>query len=121
MVCKHIAEALKKIDELGSKLRSTDPSLYEKLGPYVEYEMADKQLNFLVRAANEMTGKAAEFLKTDFIDKYGRAGRTYGCPAVSDKLTKRIINIIKNGSLLIAYYPDKKWLQNFTAQTCRKR
>ncbi|RHZ35420.1 hypothetical protein [endosymbiont GvMRE of Glomus versiforme] len=95
MVCKHIAEALKKIDELGKKLRSTDPSLYEKLGPYVEYEMADKQLNFLVRAADEMTGKAAEFLKTDFIDKYGTLSPFHINSVKAQSLSKYVIEIIE--------------------------
>jgi len=95
MVCKHIAEALKKIDELGDKLRSTDLSLYEKLGPYVGYESADKQLNFLVRAASEMTGKAAESLKTHFIDKYGTLSPFHINSIKEQSLSKYIIEIIE--------------------------
>lgn len=45
-----------------------------------------------------------------FIKKYGRTGRSWGCPAVPIELAKPIINTIKDGSLLIAYYPSDEWL-----------
>ena len=50
------------------------------------------------------------YVEEDFINKYGRAGRSWGCPAVSDKLVKPIIDTIKNKSLLIVYYPSHEWL-----------
>lgn len=40
----------------------------------------------------------------------GRIGRSWGCPAVPQHLAKPIINTIKGGSLVFAYYPDSKWL-----------
>lgn len=44
------------------------------------------------------------------IAKQGRLGRSWGCPAVAPELAKPIINTIKNGSLVFAYYPDQQWL-----------
>ncbi len=41
-----------------------------------------------------------------------RIGRSYGCTALSPKVSKPIIKTIKDGSLIFAYYPDKKWLNN---------
>jgi hypothetical protein len=41
----------------------------------------------------------------------GCAGRSYGCPAVPKKESKKIINTIKNGSCLFVYHPEKKYLQ----------
>lgn len=39
-----------------------------------------------------------------------RIGRSWGCPAVPAPLAKPIINTIKGGSLVFAYYPDAAWL-----------
>jgi len=48
----------------------------------------------------------------DFAKNHGRLGLSWGCPAVAPQLAGPIINQIKNGSLIFAYYPDSKWLKN---------
>lgn len=53
----------------------------------------------------------AWYVEPGFIKKAGRAGRSWGCPSVAKSLAKPIINTIKNGSVLFAYYPDKAYLQ----------
>lgn len=40
----------------------------------------------------------------------GKTGRSWGCFALPTNVKDRIIDILKNGHLLIAYYPDKAWL-----------
>lgn len=52
----------------------------------------------------------APYVSQNTVDNQGRVGRSWGCPAVSQKLAKPIINAIKNGTLLLAYYPDTDWL-----------
>ncbi len=37
----------------------------------------------------------------------GVIGRSWGCPAVSKKLSKEIINLLKGGSLLFVYADDE--------------
>ncbi len=39
-------------------------------------------------------------------------GRSYGCFAVSPESMKYITQILKPGSLVLAYYPDDDWLSN---------
>lgn len=39
-------------------------------------------------------------------------GRSWGCPAVPARLAKSVINTIKGGSVLVAYYPDRNWLNH---------
>lgn len=50
------------------------------------------------------------YVEETFIQKYGRAGRSWGCPAVPDQLTTDIINTIKDKSLFVIYYPSPEWL-----------
>ncbi|MDP3559818.1 MAG: murein L,D-transpeptidase catalytic domain family protein [Legionellaceae bacterium] len=52
----------------------------------------------------------AWYVEPTFIQKSGRAGRSWGCPAIAPALVKPVINTIKNGSLVFAYYPDSQYL-----------
>jgi hypothetical protein len=52
----------------------------------------------------------ASYVSQDFVEKYGRVGRSWGCFALPENLNRKIIDNIKNGSILVAYYPDKDWL-----------
>lgn len=52
----------------------------------------------------------AWYMEKDYIKKAGRAGTSWGCLAVSRTLAISIIDTIKNGSVIFAYYPDNKFL-----------
>lgn len=54
----------------------------------------------------------AWYMEPDFIKKSGRAGRSWGCPSVAHTLAKSIINTIKDGSVIFAYYPDDYYLSH---------
>lgn len=53
----------------------------------------------------------AWYATANFAAHHGRLGLSWGCPAVSPVLAKPIINDIKGGSLVFAYYPDNHWLK----------
>jgi hypothetical protein len=59
----------------------------------------------------------AWYVHPDVIKKYGQIGRSWGCPAVSTKEAAPLINTIKNNTVVVVYYPDKKWLNNSTFLT----
>jgi hypothetical protein len=42
--------------------------------------------------------------------RQGRLGRSWGCPAVRESVARPMIDRVKGGSLVFAYYPDQKWL-----------
>jgi len=42
--------------------------------------------------------------------KQGRIGRSYGCPALRPQIAREVIDTLKQGQLLFAYYPDRDWL-----------
>ncbi|KTD17024.1 murein L,D-transpeptidase catalytic domain family protein [Legionella jordanis] len=54
----------------------------------------------------------AWYVEPDFIRKAGRAGRSWGCPSIAKTLAKPVINTIKNGSVVFAYYPDSYYLSH---------
>jgi hypothetical protein len=43
--------------------------------------------------------------------RQGRLGRSFGCPAVRDEIARELIDTLKDGQLLFAYYPDSQWLE----------
>ncbi|HEU0153517.1 MAG TPA: murein L,D-transpeptidase catalytic domain family protein [Arenimonas sp.] len=40
----------------------------------------------------------------------GRLGRSFGCPALRPQVARQVIDTLKQGQLLFAYYPDPAWL-----------
>ena len=48
----------------------------------------------------------ADYVSTDFVARHGRLGRSWGCPAVSRAVAATLIDAIKDGSVIFAYYPD---------------
>jgi hypothetical protein len=41
----------------------------------------------------------------------GRLGRSLGCPAVRPQVARQLIDSIRGGTFVFAYYPDRDWLQ----------
>jgi len=52
----------------------------------------------------------AAYVSYEAVKVLGRLGRSWGCPAVSSLVSKKIIDTIRGGSAVFAYYPDKAWL-----------
>jgi hypothetical protein len=40
----------------------------------------------------------------------GRIGRSWGCPALRTAIATKVIDRIRGGSVIFAYYPDQEWL-----------
>ena len=55
---------------------------------------------------------AADYVTHEYITRYGRLGRSFGCPALPPKLSRPIINMIKEGSVLFSYYPDLSYINH---------
>jgi len=52
----------------------------------------------------------AAYVSYEAVKVLGRLGRSWGCPAVSSLVSKKIIDTIRGGSAVFAYYPDRAWL-----------
>jgi hypothetical protein len=42
--------------------------------------------------------------------RQGRLGRSFGCPAVREAVARGMIDVLKDGQFVFAYYPDAQWL-----------
>ena len=52
----------------------------------------------------------AEYVNAKTAKAQGRLGRSLGCPAVRPEIARQVIDAVKDGGLIFAYYPDPDWL-----------
>ncbi len=60
----------------------------------------------------------ADYVNPGWISKQGRIGRSLGCPAVRPAVAKKVIDNLKDGQYVFAYYPDAQWLTTSAYLTC---
>lgn len=59
----------------------------------------------------------ADYATKEFMDKYGFLGRSLGCPAIPEEISKEVIDYIKGGTVLYingndeTYYAKSKYVQ----------
>ncbi len=52
----------------------------------------------------------APYVSTQLITSQGRIGRSLGCPALRPAVARPVIDALRDGAFLFAYFPDKQWL-----------
>jgi hypothetical protein len=60
----------------------------------------------------------ASYVSDRTISQRGGVGRSWGCPAVRQEIARPLIDAIKEGQYLFAYYPDAHWLQDSPLRAC---
>ena len=53
----------------------------------------------------------ADYANESVINSKGYLGRSYGCPALPREISKQVIEKIKDGNIIFAYYPDENYLK----------
>ncbi len=89
---------------------------YETLGTYIGKNGYSMHLQGIERGINDKAYErdivmhGAPYVSEGMIRTQGYIGRSWGCPAVSEKLHKPIIDKIKNGTCLFIYSPNKNYI-----------
>ena len=60
----------------------------------------------------------APYVDEDLARAQGRLGRSWGCPAVRAGIARELIDTVRGGGLLFAYYPDAEWLATSRFLNC---
>jgi hypothetical protein len=106
--------------------KASSIGLYKTEKSYYGREGLSLKLNGLDRTFNDNASNRSIvmhggwYVEESFIKKYGRPGRSWGCPAVPPNLYQSIINTIKDDSLLLVYYPNDNWFAKSKFLNCDK-
>lgn len=104
--------------------KSSSIGVYKTKISYVGREGTSLKLQGLDRGLNDnaegrsIVMHGAFYVEEAFIKKYGRAGRSWGCPALPASLSKAIIETIKDDNLMVVYYPSEQWVKHSKFLNC---
>ena len=85
------------ISSLGAYV--TAETYFGKHGYSLALDGMDKGINNNARA-RAIVVHGAWYVSQKFVKQHGRTGRSWGCPALDEAISKKVIDTIKNGSLL---------------------
>ena len=89
---------------------------YETLGTYIGGNGYSLRLEGVEKGINDNANKrdivihGADYVNEKMIRSKGYIGRSWGCPALPERLHKSIIDVIKNGTGLFIFSPDNNYL-----------
>ncbi|PKP07879.1 MAG: hypothetical protein CVU08_15685 [Bacteroidetes bacterium HGW-Bacteroidetes-3] len=83
----------------------TGETYYGKHGYSLRLDGLEKGINSNARA-RAIVVHGADYVSEKFAQQNGRLGRSLGCLALSQSLTKEVIDTIKDKSCLFVYYPS---------------
>lgn len=88
----------------------TGETYYGKHGLSLKLDGLEKGINHLARK-RAIVIHSAKYAEESFIRKYGRLGRSYGCPALPSENYDEVIDLMKEGTLLFIYYPASDYIK----------
>lgn len=109
-------------ENMATRFSNTEGSNMSSLGAfqtqesYVGSNGYSLRLRGLERGINDQARNraivihGASYVSTQLIASQGRIGRSLGCPALRPEVARTVIDTIREGAFLFAYYPDRKWL-----------
>ncbi len=97
---------------------ATSLGLFVTGGTYVGSNGYSLRLKGLEEGVNDMAFDraivmhGAPYVSNYAIKALGRLGRSWGCPAVRKEIARKLIDTVRGGSPIFAYYPDSDWLSS---------
>jgi len=98
----------------------TSLGLFKTAEPYVGHNGYSLRLDGLEKGMNDnardraIVVHGAPYVNPVTAKANGYLGRSLGCPAVRPEIARALIDTVKGGGLIFAYYPDQVWLNSST-------
>ena len=89
----------------------TDDTYVGKNGYSLRLDGLDEGINDRARE-RAIVMHGAPYVSDAFVRANGRLGRSWGCPAIRSDIARAMIDRVKGGGLVFAYYPDARWLKS---------
>ena len=109
-----VAVATRFSDEAGS--RQSSLGLFRAADTYVGQNGYSLRLDGLEPGFNGRAREraivmhGAKYVDASLASANGRVGRSWGCPALREAIARRLIDTVRDGGVIFAYYPDPAWL-----------
>jgi hypothetical protein len=106
--------------------KASSLGVYKTEKSYYGHEGLSLRLEGLDRTFNDQASRRSIvmhggwYMDENFIKKYGRPGRSWGCTALPLTVSQSIINTIKEQSFFIVYYPNEQWLSKSRFLHCKR-
>lgn len=90
--------------------------LFRTLEPYTGHNGYSLRMEGLEPGTNDnalqrdIVIHGASYVNYSVARRQGRIGRSWGCPAVPLAVAPKLIDTLKGGQYVFAYYPDRHWL-----------
>jgi hypothetical protein len=109
-------------ENLSTKFSNTPESLqsslglFRTLGTYAGRNGYSLRMEGLEPGTNDhalaraLVIHGAAYVNPALAHQQGRIGRSHGCPAVRSAIARPLIDTLKGGQYVFAYYPDSRWL-----------
>jgi len=127
---EYVAHGRNSGENLATRFSNRDGSLQSSLGLFRTAETYEGDNGYSLRMDGLEPGindraraRALVMHGAWYVDplqalKQGRLGRSLGCPALRPQVAHALIDSIKQGQLLFAYYPDRDWLSHSRLLGC---
>lgn len=131
LFAEHVAHGRGTGDDLASEFSNVEGSHRSSLGlfrtaeTYVGGNGYSLRMDGLEPGVNDRAREraivmhGAWYVDPQLALRQGRLGRSHGCPAVRQAVARPLIDALKSGQLLFAYYPDKDWLSRSKMLGCK--
>lgn len=108
-------------ENLATRFSNEPDSLTSSLGPFRTLGAYDGRNGYSLRMAGLEPGvndraytralvmHGAQYVDAKQASKQGRLGRSWGCPAVRPAVAQKLIDTLKDGQFVFAWYPAQGW------------
>ena len=131
LFAEHVAHGRNTGENMATRFSNNEGSLQSSLGLFTANETYDGENGYSLRMDGLESGvndRARDRLLVmhgaDYVDpaqavRQGRLGRSWGCPAVRREVAREVIDSLKGGQMVFAYYPDQHWLDGSRFLGCK--
>ncbi len=122
LFAEYVAHGKGSGENLATRFSNTEGSLQSSLGLFTAAETYDGENGYSLRMDGLEPGvndrarerllviHGADYVNPRQATRQGRLGRSWGCPALRREVAHQVIDSLKGGQMVFAYYPDHHWL-----------
>jgi len=121
-----VAHGINSGEEYASSFSNRPESCKSSMGFYVTRQTyygsngLSLRIQGMDKGFNDLAGKrnivihGAPYVSRRILNKYGVMGTTFGCPAIPEEMSTKIIPAVEHGSCFFIFYPSKKYFSEST-------